>query len=56
MYSKLTRVTSLIALLGGGESVLIAPTASIDESLASHGGTVVEVARVIGLTHTRHGW
>ena len=52
MYSQLTRVTSLIALLGGSEAVLIAPTASIDEPLAASGSMVVEVSREIATAIT----
>ena len=56
MYSQLTRVTSLIALLGGGEAVLIAPTASIDEHLAASGSVVVEVSREIATAITGLCW
>ena len=56
LYFQLTRVTSLVTLGFGGESVLVPPTASVDEPLASHGGTVVEVAREIGQTQATLWW
>ena len=56
LYFQLTRVTSLITLGFGGESVLVPPTASVDEPLASHRGAVVEIAREIGKTHATLRW
>ena len=56
LYFQLTRVTSLVTLGFGGESVLVPPTASVDESLTSHRGVVVEVSKEIGQTHATLPW